>query len=320
MPSLAPNSTCSICFEPFDAGSRKPCATLCGHIFCYDCFCNIRGEQQRCPNCRSDMRTVVELHLDIDDTPQPSQSPTRTQLFSRSRSSNKAEERRLLSEIDNVSGLLATSSVDADEVQNLLSRCQAFLQSHRAEQFPGLLTSYHVLRRSSEMANELESQRQIIQILQEDLDDIQVLGSDELQEAIHAGESEERHDQVVHRQEEINRDGRGRRWREGVSDFMALVRRRGSKSPRPFEPLGLPSRSSDDYPRMEDTRPLQVLASYPTPPPSNGLTDFCPYCHRPLVGHHACAYTPSGSRDNWYSNSPRRSDSSLIAQLLSHDQ
>ncbi|THU93939.1 hypothetical protein K435DRAFT_967073 [Dendrothele bispora CBS 962.96] len=166
MPSLAPDSTCDICFESFDGRSRKPCSTTCGHIFCYSCFNNIRGQQQRCPHCRSSMQTAIELHLDLEHvrTPQAPGSSSSRVLRSSTRSQKASTEgaQRLLTEIDNLGGTLAVHLVDPDEMQCLISRCQTFLQleEHRADQFQGLLTSYHLLLHISSVLEELRSQRE----------------------------------------------------------------------------------------------------------------------------------------------------------------
>ncbi|KAK7454079.1 hypothetical protein VKT23_011590 [Stygiomarasmius scandens] len=116
------------------------------------------------------MRSIIELHLDTDTA---SQSSSHGQS-SRKQSSSRAKEKKLLSEID-VVGLLGTSSVGTYEVQCLLSRCQKFFESRRADHFPGLLASYHLLRRLFALLDELESQRQSAYSLEKEVNDMKKL-------------------------------------------------------------------------------------------------------------------------------------------------
>ncbi|THU98966.1 hypothetical protein K435DRAFT_856073 [Dendrothele bispora CBS 962.96] len=167
--TFTPNSTCDICYDSYDEGSKKPRATPCGHIFCLDCLCNVFEEQRpQCPLCRSDVNTSIELHLeaagDVQQFSDHAQPPSQTQ------SSTEAKAQMLLDDIDNLLSRPAKFLTREDEeVKRLISRCQIFLQSHHPEQFQGLLTSFHLFLRVLSLSEDLESQRQIAVLLQTDL-------------------------------------------------------------------------------------------------------------------------------------------------------
>lgn len=40
---------CQVCFERYDADSRRPKIIPCGHTFCLSCLC---ASDNKCPNCR----------------------------------------------------------------------------------------------------------------------------------------------------------------------------------------------------------------------------------------------------------------------------
>jgi hypothetical protein len=54
---------CSICLELIVEvvdSTPQACITKCGHIFHYDCLKRSFNEQKKCPNCRSDLRSLPE--------------------------------------------------------------------------------------------------------------------------------------------------------------------------------------------------------------------------------------------------------------------
>ncbi|CAF1036019.1 unnamed protein product [Rotaria sordida] len=54
---------CSICLElivEIVDHTPKACITKCGHIFHYDCLKRSFEEQKKCPNCRTDLRSLPE--------------------------------------------------------------------------------------------------------------------------------------------------------------------------------------------------------------------------------------------------------------------
>ncbi|KAK7454083.1 hypothetical protein VKT23_011594 [Stygiomarasmius scandens] len=225
------------------------------------------------------MRSIIELHLDTDTA---SQSSNHGQS-SRNQSSSKAKEKKLLSEID-VVGLLGTSSVGTYEVQCLLSRCQKFFESRRADHFPGLLASYHLLRRLFALLDELESQRQTTYSLEKEVNDMKKTGHS------------------VHRNGQAAqiREAKGHS-RQDPSYSKALPQHRESHSRRP--PVVSTSSSSSSIHYHTSIMETQHL---------------CPDCYGPFVrGFHKCVYapedpsepppSPKGSWDDSWFFEPRRS-------------
>ncbi len=51
---------CPICLEKFSS----PVATVCGHVFCFECLRSVLEQKKVCPLCRSDVTMILPLHLD----------------------------------------------------------------------------------------------------------------------------------------------------------------------------------------------------------------------------------------------------------------
>ncbi|THU83119.1 hypothetical protein K435DRAFT_971708 [Dendrothele bispora CBS 962.96] len=288
--SLAPNSTCDICYDSYDEGSKKPCTTACGHIFCLDCLCNVlKDRQPKCPLCRSEVNTSTELHLDAGDVQRlfsHAQPPSQNQPST----NREAKAQRLLNDIDHVLDRPATFLTHEDEeVQRLISRCQIFLQSHHPEQFQGLLTSFHLFLRILSLSEELESQRQIAILLQTDLSaNMSPRDGAEWPVNQNFGQPDSDGDQMTqqHESRDDRLGGRNRRWRYNLPGFGDLVRRRDWNTIAPF---GL----YDGRPEIDD--PSVVIASlHSISSPLHGRFIHCPYCRfTHPEGHWACPCTSS---------------------------
>jgi hypothetical protein len=58
VPDFVEKETCTICFEP-----GCDCITPCGHCFHYECVEPWLATQYTCPNCREDVKVILQYEV-----------------------------------------------------------------------------------------------------------------------------------------------------------------------------------------------------------------------------------------------------------------
>jgi hypothetical protein len=63
---MGDSSECSICLSsPY----VLPVATVCGHVFCFECLQRSLGVNHNCPLCRNQVSLIVPLHVNENNQP-----------------------------------------------------------------------------------------------------------------------------------------------------------------------------------------------------------------------------------------------------------
>ncbi|KAF8915671.1 hypothetical protein CPB85DRAFT_1217506 [Mucidula mucida] len=161
---LGSGSQCDVCLETFSAEERAPCSIECGHVFCLKCLNSLT--RSKCPLCRQrfDPRSLVKLHIDVDEVRSPSRAQDRP---------GESEDDLVAKKFQERIAAAANEGTTEQAVRQLIDECKSFLSQQPRNNFSDLRVSLRMISYVCDIKTKLLVHRQEVKHLTDETEKLQ---------------------------------------------------------------------------------------------------------------------------------------------------